>query len=53
MHINLFEPIRTVSLGKKKYGLIIADEFPRYTWVIFLANKNNSLDAFKNFVKKV
>ena len=31
LHMNLFGPTRTTSLGGKKYGLVIIDDFSRFT----------------------
>ena len=35
LHIDLFGPTRTTSLGGKSYGFVIVDNFSRYTWVLF------------------
>ena len=40
-------------MGRKRYGLVIIDEFSRFTWVLFFANKDEFFIAFKNFAKKV
>ena len=48
LHMNLFGPILTVSLGGKYYGYVIMDDYFRYTWVHFLRSKN---EAFQNIVK--
>ena len=53
LHMDLFGPTRTTSLGGKKYGLVIVDDFSRYTWISFLAHKDETFDAFKRFYKKV
>jgi len=47
LHLDLFGPTRTVSLGGKKYGLVIVDDFSRFTWVIFLVHKDHACEAFK------
>ena len=31
LHLDLFGPTRTTSLGGKKYGLVIVDDFYRFT----------------------
>jgi hypothetical protein len=36
LHMDLFGPIAYVSIGGNKYGLVIMDDFSRYTWVYFL-----------------
>ncbi|WRX18659.1 Integrase [Theobroma cacao] len=53
LHIDLFGPISTTSLGGKSYGFVIVDDYSRYTWVYFLAHKNDALPAFVNYYKKV
>ena len=52
LHIDLFGPTRTTSLGGKKYGLVIVDDYSRYTWVLFLAHKNETFTAFLKFYKR-
>ena len=53
LHLDLFGPTRITSLGGKKYGLIIVDDFSRFTCVIFLAHKDEACEAFKIFLKRV
>jgi hypothetical protein len=36
----------------KKYGSVIVDDFTRYTWVFFLADKSEVFEVFKLFVKR-
>ena len=43
--MDLFGPSRTTSLGGKSYAFVIVDDFSRYTWVLFLAHKNDVFDA--------
>ena len=35
-----------------KYGLVIVDDFSRYTWVFFLDDKSKVVDIFKTFFKR-
>ena len=44
--MNLFGPSRYVSLSGKYYAFVIVDDYSRYTWVLFLTNKDNAFDAF-------
>ena len=37
--MDLIRPSRHVSLGGKLYTVVIVDDFSRFTWVKFLANK--------------
>jgi hypothetical protein len=36
LHMDLFEPVAYLSIGGSKYGLVIVDDFSRFTWVFFL-----------------
>ena len=46
LHLDLFGPTRTTSLGEKRYGLVIIDDYSRYTWVLFLAHKDKTFMTF-------
>jgi len=35
IHLVRFRPTRTVSISGKQYGLIIVDDYSRWTWVKF------------------
>ena len=52
LHMDLFGPTRIVSLGGRRYGLVIADDYSRFTWVIFLAHKDETFELFHTFAKK-
>ena len=47
LHMDLFGPTKTPSLGGKKYGFIIIDDYSRFTWVYFLAHKHESFKVFE------
>jgi len=49
-HMDLFGPSRSMSLGGKYYGLVIVDDYSRYTWTLFLRTKN---DAFCKLARVV
>ena len=42
LHLDLFGPIQITSVSGKKYSLVIVDDFSRYTWVEFLACKDET-----------
>ena len=52
LHMDLFGPSRTTSLGGKLYAFVIVDDFSKYTWVLFLAHKNDAFHYFQSFVEK-
>jgi hypothetical protein len=36
LHMDLFGPVDYLSIGGSKYGLVIVDDYSRFTWVFFL-----------------
>ncbi|KAI3747413.1 hypothetical protein L6452_09869 [Arctium lappa] len=51
LHMDLCGPMRTQSLGGKKYILVIVDDYSRYTWVKFLRSKDETPDVLITFLK--
>ncbi|KAK9169349.1 hypothetical protein Syun_001489 [Stephania yunnanensis] len=49
IHMDLFGPTQTQSLGGKSYCFVIVDDFTRYTWVYFLSHKHEVFDVFVKF----
>ena len=41
------------GLGEKSYGYVIVDDFSRYTWVLFLSQKNEAFYELSKFYNKV
>jgi hypothetical protein len=52
IHIDLFRPVTYPSIEGNKYGLIIVDDYSRFTWVFFLFDKCQVRDKVKTFVRK-
>ncbi|GJT20467.1 retrovirus-related pol polyprotein from transposon TNT 1-94 [Tanacetum coccineum] len=50
LHMDLFGPSAIRSYGGNRYTLVIVDDYSRFTWTRFLANKT---EAFKNFSKMI
>ena len=53
LHMDLFGPLRTTSVGGKSYAFVIVDDFSRYTWVLFLAHKNDVFHEFSKLCRKI
>ena len=51
--MDLMGPTRTASLGGMKYAFVIVDDFLRYTWVLFIASKDEIFKIFKKFYKRI
>nr|GEU65292.1 hypothetical protein [Tanacetum cinerariifolium] len=50
---DLFGPTYVSSIMHKKYRLVITDNFSRFTWVFFLATKNETSRILKIFITKI
>nr|GEX49732.1 hypothetical protein [Tanacetum cinerariifolium] len=50
LHIDLFGPTFVKSLNKKSYCLVITDDYSRFTWVFFLATKDETTPILKTFL---
>ena len=48
--MDLFGPTRIASLGGIHYAYVLVDDYYRFTWVSFLAHKNDALKDFKNLL---
>ena len=51
--MDLFGPIRTTSLSGKLYAFVIIDDYSCYTWVLFLAHKDEAHKAFVKLCRRV
>ncbi|GKA49403.1 putative ribonuclease H-like domain-containing protein [Tanacetum coccineum] len=50
LHTDLFGPISMKSINKKSYCLVVTDDFSRFSWVFFLATKDETPEILKNFI---
>nr|GFA92984.1 putative ribonuclease H-like domain-containing protein [Tanacetum cinerariifolium] len=50
LHMDLFGPTFVKSLSKKSYCLVITDDYSRFSWVFFLASKDETASVFKTFI---
>ena len=40
--MDLFGPVNVMSMSKKRYNLVIVDDYSKYTWVLFLHSKDDT-----------
>jgi hypothetical protein len=52
LHMDLFGLVAYHSIGGSKYGLVIIDDFSRYTWVFFLQDKSETQGTLKRFLRR-
>ncbi|GJZ81340.1 putative ribonuclease H-like domain-containing protein [Tanacetum coccineum] len=50
LHMDLFGPVSVESINKKKYCLVVTDDFSRFSWVFFLATKDETTEILCKFI---
>nr|GEY56102.1 putative ribonuclease H-like domain-containing protein [Tanacetum cinerariifolium] len=53
LHMDLCGPMCVVSINGKKYILVIVDDYSRFTWVKFLASKDETPNFIIKFLKMI
>jgi len=53
LHMDLFGPLRTMSLGGNYYGLVVLDDFLRFTSTLFIVSEDVAFHAFKKLAKVI
>ncbi|KAI3718363.1 hypothetical protein L6452_19230 [Arctium lappa] len=53
IHMDLCGRMRTASINRKKYVLVMIDDYSRYTWLEFLRNKSDAPKLIINFIKRI
>jgi hypothetical protein len=52
LHLDLFRPSTYETLGGRRYGLVIMDDYSRYTWVFLLKSMDETHKFFTKFAKQ-
>jgi transposase InsO family protein len=52
LHLVLFGPIAYISIDGNKYGIVIVDDYSRFTWVFFLHDKSETQEVLKKLLKR-
>jgi transposase InsO family protein len=52
LHMDLFGPVAYISISGNKYGLVIVDDYSRFTWVFFLQDKSETQEVLKKFLRR-
>nr|GEV64261.1 putative ribonuclease H-like domain-containing protein [Tanacetum cinerariifolium] len=53
LHMDLFAPTSVMSINHKKYCLVVTDDFSRFSWVFFLATKDETSKVLKSFITAI
>ncbi|GJX11129.1 putative ribonuclease H-like domain-containing protein [Tanacetum coccineum] len=52
-HMDLFGPTFVSNLMNKKYCLVVTDDYSIFTWVFFLASKDETSGILKSFIPEI
>nr|GFC82137.1 retrovirus-related Pol polyprotein from transposon TNT 1-94 [Tanacetum cinerariifolium] len=52
-HMDLCGPMRIASINRKRYILVIVDDYSRYTWVHFIRSKDEAPVVIITFLKRI
>ncbi|GJY43148.1 retrovirus-related pol polyprotein from transposon TNT 1-94 [Tanacetum coccineum] len=52
LHMDLCGPMHVESINRKRYVLVVIDDYSRYTWVFFLHSKDEASEVIISFIKK-
>ncbi|GKB02825.1 retrovirus-related pol polyprotein from transposon TNT 1-94 [Tanacetum coccineum] len=53
LHMDLCGLMRTKSINRKKYILVIVDDYSRFTWVKFMRSKDEAPDVIIKCIKNI
>ena len=53
LHMDLMGPMRIESMGRKRYIMVVVDDFSRYCWVKFLTKKSEACDKMERLCKRL
>ena len=51
--MDLFGPTRTLSLNGKRFGLVVVNDYSKFSWIFFIFHKNEVFDKFLLFFRRV
>ncbi|GJT73147.1 retrovirus-related pol polyprotein from transposon TNT 1-94 [Tanacetum coccineum] len=53
LHMDVCGPMRVTSINRKRYILVIVDDYSRYTWTLFLCSKDETPEVLKDFLMMI
>ncbi|GJV93518.1 putative ribonuclease H-like domain-containing protein [Tanacetum coccineum] len=53
LHMDLFGPTSVKSINHASYCLVITDDCTRFSWVFFLATKDETSGIIQNFIRQI
>ena len=53
LHMDLFGPVNILSISRKRYFLVIVDDFSKFSWTYFLKSKDEASEIIINHIRQV
>ncbi|KAL8088888.1 hypothetical protein AgCh_038594 [Apium graveolens] len=53
LHMDLFGPVNVLSISRKRFCLVIVDDFSKFSWTYFLKSKNEASEIIINHIRQV
>jgi transposase InsO family protein len=53
LHVDTIGPVRVCSFGGKWYVLVVVDDFSRYSWVFFMATKDEAFTHARDLILRL
>jgi len=53
LHMDLMGPMQVESLGGKRYAFVFVDGYSRFTWIIFIKEKTDTFEEFKDICHRL
>ncbi|GJS79615.1 putative ribonuclease H-like domain-containing protein [Tanacetum coccineum] len=53
LHMDIFGPTSVRSINHKTYFLVVTNDFSRFSWVFFLASKDETSGILKRFITEI
>ncbi|GJR72891.1 putative ribonuclease H-like domain-containing protein [Tanacetum coccineum] len=53
LHMDLFRPTFVSSLMNKKYCLVVTNDYSSFTWIFFLATRDETSGILKSFITEI
>ncbi|XP_070015064.1 uncharacterized protein [Nicotiana sylvestris] len=52
VQMDIYGLMKILSRDGKKHVMVLVDDYSRFTWILFLASKDEAFDMFTSFVRK-
>ena len=51
LYMDLFGPVNVLSISKKRFCLVIVDDFSKFSWTYFLKSKDEASEIIINHIR--